>query len=170
MPFPLLLAGAGASLLGGLLGGGGKKAPSAGDLSKMFGANALSGDTMKLYQLLSQSPQFKNLLTQNSVTGAQFGNDLSAGLAQRGLSTSGIGTIAGAAGRSAVSTGESSLRGGLFGTAGNLAQQNLLARLSAFSGMQSQQIGQPSFGSQISGDVLASLMPLLFKQGQMKNG
>jgi hypothetical protein len=132
----------------------------------MFGPQVLSHDTNQLYQMLSQSPQFASLLGQNAVQGQQFQGNLSSSLAQRGLSTSGIGSIAGAAGQSAIQSGESALRGGLFGQAGSLAQQNLLARLQAYQGFQQAQIGQPSKMQEFSGDILGALSPLLMQQGQ----
>ena len=164
MPIPAL-AIAGLGTLGGLLGGR-PKGPTGldpGTLQNFFGAGALSGDITQLYQLLAKSPQFQQMLLQNSIQGSQFQNNLGAGLAQRGLSTSGIGTIANAAGASATSSGELGLRGGLFGTAGNLAQQNLLQRLQSYTQGRLNQPQQPSFLSQISGDVLSAAIPSLFK-------
>ena len=132
--------------VGGLLGTlfGGQKPPSADELKRLFGPGALAGDTQQLYQLLANSPQFRQQLSQNNINASGFEHNLRGGLAARGLTTSGVGTIATAAGQSAGQYGEQALRGGLFGTAGDMAQQNLLARLQAF--MQSQQLGmqQPS--------------------------
>lgn len=167
MPFPLAAVGAGLGALGGLFGGG-NKGPTGLDaqtLSRLFGAGALGGDITQLYQLLSKSPQFQQMMLQNSIQGQQFQGDLSAGLAQRGLNTSGIGTIANAAGQSAISSGELGLRGGLFGTAGNLAQQNLMQRLQSYTQGRLGQPNQPSFLSQIGGDLLGSSIPSLFQMG-----
>jgi hypothetical protein len=167
MPFPLAAIGAGAGILSGLLGGG-QKGPTgldANTLSRLFGSGALSGDISQLYKLLSQSPQFQQMLLQNSIQGQQFQGNLSSGLAQRGLNTSGIGTIANAAGQSATSAGELGLRGGLFGQAGSLAQQNLLARLQSYTQGRLGQPQGPSFLSQIGGDLLGSAIPSLFQMG-----
>ena len=172
MPIPLAAIGAGAGLLGGLFGGG-AKGPTGLDpatLQKFFGAGALSGDITQLYQLLARSPQFQQMLLQNSIQGQQFQGDLSAGLAQRGLSTSGIGTIANAAGQSAISSGELGLRGGLFGSAGSLAQQNLLARLQSYTQGRLGQPQQPSMLSQIGGDLLGASIPSLFQMGGNRGG
>lgn len=171
MPIPLAAIGAGAGLLGGLLGGG-QKGPTGLDpatLQKFFGAGALSGDITQLYQLLAKSPQFQQMLLQNSIQGQQFQGDLSAGLAQRGLSTSGIGTIANAAGQSAISSGELGLRGGLFGSAGSLAQQNLMQRLQSYTQGRLNQPSQ-SFLGQIGGDLLGASIPSLFKMQIGKKG
>src|SRR5678815_309266 len=122
---PWALPIAGISALAGLFGGSTYKPPDASMLRRQFGPGALSGDTTQLFQFLLRSPQFQNMLNQNAIQGQQFQRDLSQGLAQRGLSTSGIGTIANAAGQSAVSSGALGLRGDLFNQAGSLAQQNL---------------------------------------------
>jgi hypothetical protein len=167
MPLPIAAIGAGLGALGGLLGGG-PKGPTgldANTLSRLFGAGALGGDITQLYSLLAKSPQFQSVLNQNAIQGSQFQNDLAGGLAQRGLNTSGIGTIANAAGASARSSGELGLRGGLFGTAGSLAQQNLLARLQSYTQGRMGQPSGPSFLSQISGDVLGASIPSLFAMG-----
>lgn len=165
-PLQWLLTGGG--ILGGLLSGNQGPDMSAGTLNRLFGPGALSGDTQQLYQMLSQSPQFRQMLLQNSIQGGQFQNNLAQGLGQRGLSTSGIGTVANAAGQSAISSGQTALQGGLFGQAGNMAQQNLLARLGAYSqgqGMQNyQNMFRGSPGQQAFGSFLGAL-PSLFGQG-----
>lgn len=139
---PLALGGI---ALGGIMSlFGGKKTPGAKDLSKQFGVGALSKDTMALYRMLAASPQFRAQLMSNSAMGSRFSNQLAGGLASRGLSTSGIGTVAGAAGSQVISAGETALRGGLFGTAAEGAQQNLLARLQAYTQLQGQGLSQPS--------------------------
>jgi hypothetical protein len=162
------LIGAGAGVLAGLLGGSGQQGNKidAATLQRLFGSGALSKDTTGLYQMLLKSPQFQSLLSQNAVQGSQFQNNLAGGLAARGLNTSGIGTIANAAGASAIQTGDLGLRGGLFGQAGSMAQQNLMARLSAYT--QGAQPQQPSFLSQLGGDLLGASVPSLFSMGQKK--
>ena len=160
------LAIAGVGALGSIFGGG-QKGPTgldAATLSRMFGAGALSGDISQLYKLLQASPQFQQMLLQNSIQGSQFQNDLSSGLASRGLSTSGIGTIANAAGSSAISSGELGLRGGLFGTAGSLAQQNLLARLQSYTQGRLNQPSQSTIGG-IGTSLLGASIPSLFAMG-----
>lgn len=138
------------------------------DLSQ-FGPGALSADTMKLFQFLSQSPEFQAMLGQNAQAGQQFGSNLTAGLSQRGLQTSGIGTIANAAGQSATSAGESALRGGLFGQSMDSALKLLLSRLSAYSQFKTAQANQPSLFSQIFGGITgaaATALPFLSGPGK----
>jgi hypothetical protein len=177
-PFPWAEAGltGGLSLLGSLFG---PKGPdmSPETLNRLFGPGALSGDTMKLYQMLAQSPQFRQLMLQNSIQGGQFQNNLAQGLGQRGLSTSGIGTIANAAGNSAIQTGQTALQGGLFGEAGDMAMKDLMARLQAYSqgqGYQNQQNLSPyggTPGQKFFGSMLGAV-PYLFptQQGQTQGG
>src|SRR5258706_9277568 len=128
----------------------------ANQLNSLFGSGALQGDTLSMYHFLANTPQFQQLLQQNSVTGSQFQNSLQGNLSARGLSTTGIGSIAGAAGQSAVATGEQALRGGLFGTAAQTSLQNLLARLSSFTQLRQQQMSQPSVGAGIFGSLLGA--------------
>lgn len=146
-----LLSGGGA--LGAILGSifGGSKGIDPKELARLFGPGALSGDTMQLYKFLAASPQFQQQLSQNLITSGQFSNNLAANLGARGLNTTGIGAIAGAAGQSAYASGEQALRGGLFGTASDIAQQNLLARLQSYTQGKIQQLSQPSPIQQIGG-------------------
>ncbi len=126
----------------------------AGDLAKKFGVGQMTTDTQKLYQFLLSSPQFQQAMTENNLAGAQASSDITAGLSQRGLSTSGIGTVAGALGKSASAFGGSALKGGLFGTAGSMATQNLLARLQAYAQYKTAKANQPSFLEGLAGGVL----------------
>lgn len=126
------------------------------ELQQKFGTGALQGDVLRLYQMLAQSPQFQEAMNQNALSGAQLSSQLNTSLSQRGLSTSGIGTVAGALGGSASSFGASALRGGLFGTAGNLAAENLLARLQAFSNLKTARANQPSFLQGLAGGILGA--------------
>lgn len=135
-------AGALGSILGAIFGGQGGIDPK--DLAKNFGVGALSGDINQLYKLLAASPQFQQQLSQNLINASQFQNNLQANLGARGLNTTGIGAIAGAAGQSAYASGEQALRGGLFGTASDIAQQNLLARLQSYTTLKQQKLSQPS--------------------------
>jgi hypothetical protein len=150
--------GAGIGALGGILGSifGGKKQPGAKDLERMFGPGALTGDIQKIYAMLSKSPQFAQLLSQSNINATGFEHNLRGSLGARGLTSSGVGSIATAAGQSAAATGEQALRGGLFSTASDVAQQNLLARLQAY--MQSQQLSaqQPSPLQQIGGSLASA--------------
>lgn len=148
---PLALGGIGLGAITSLFGG--RKTPSAGDLRKHFGPGALSQDTMMLYRMLANSPAFRATLAQNAAVGSRFSNQLTSNLAQRGLTTSGIGSVAQAAGKQAISTGETGLRGGLFQTAQEGAMQNLLARLQSFTALQGQSLQRPTgleaFGSSL---------------------
>lgn len=147
-----LLGVLGGGLLGAL-GSGGNRYPSFNKITSMFGPQALAGDTEKLYGFLSHGAGFQNLLSQSNAQASQFQNSLAANLAQRGLTTTGIGSIANAAGGSAAQFSESALRGGLFNQASDMAQQNLMARLQAWAAFQQQQASQPSFLQQLGGSL-----------------
>lgn len=113
--------------------------PSFEELNDMFGSGALTRNTRTIYNFLAGSPEFRNALNINALAGSNLSRSTSAGLAKRGLTTTGIGSIAGAIGGSAAQFGESGLRGGLFNTAGGLAQQNLSDLLQAYLGIQELQ-------------------------------
>lgn len=131
------------------------------ELASKFGVGQMTNDTQRLYQFLLTSPQFQQAMTENNLAGAQASNDISAGLAARGLSTSGIGTVSSALGKSAAAVGGGALKGGLFGTAGNMAVQNLLARLQAFSNYKTAKANQPSFLESLSGGVIGGIGSVL---------
>jgi len=131
------------------------------ELSTKFGVGAQVNDTMRMYQMLLNSPYFQQSLNMNAQSGAQLSSNLNQSLAQRGLNTSGIGTISSAMGKSAASFGDAALRGGLFGQAGNAASQNLLARLQAFSDMKVSQAQRPSFLESLTGGVLGGAAQVL---------
>lgn len=140
---------------GGLLGAlGSSNRGNTKEINRMFGPQALSGDIMAIYNMLSQGPQFRQMLSQNMVNASQFEHSLRGNLAQRGLTSTGIGSIATSAGQSAGAFGEQALRGGLFGTAADVAQQNLLARLQAY--MQQQQMKGPGFLEQLGGSLASA--------------
>lgn len=154
-PMPILsLLGIGGGMLSGLLGR--RKTPDAKDLNKKFGVGQLAGDTQLLYKMLASSPMFRSALLGNAATGSRFSNDLSASLQARGLGSTGIGSIAGAAGNQAISAGETALRGGLFQTAQQGALENLLARLQAYTQLQGQALQRPSFGESLGSSLLAA--------------
>lgn len=155
--FPWGPVGIGASIGGGLLAGlfgSKKKPPGSGDLARMFGTGALSQDTLNLYRMLAGSPMFQQALSQNALAGARVGGGVQSALTQHGIT--GAGLIGSILGQNAGAFGASALRGGLFGTAGNLAQENLLARLQAYTSLQGQMLNQPNFLQSLSGALLGA--------------
>lgn len=126
------------------------------DLNKWFGAGAQANDTMKMYSMLFNSPYFQQAMSENMASGQQLSSNINQSLGARGLSTSGIGTLSSAFGKSASAFGGSALRGGLFGQAGNLASQNLMARLGAYSSWKTAQAQQPSFMESLGGSLLGA--------------
>jgi hypothetical protein len=101
-----------------------------------------------------------DVLNKNAVAGANFSNSVSQNMGQRGLTTTGIGTMASSMGQNATAFGESALRGGLFGQAGDMAQNNMNQMLQAY--MQSIQMKQQQpnrmdslFSSLLSGGASA---------------
>lgn len=121
-----------------------------------FTPDMLSSDTQKLFQLLAQSPMFQSMLQQNALAGQQLGSNVQAGLAQRGLNTSGIGTLANAAAQSATSFGETGIRGDLFHSALMAALQNYLQKMQLSGQYQITKASQPSGLERIGGALLGA--------------
>lgn len=125
------------------------------DLSA-FTPDMLSGDTQKLFQLLAQSPMFQAMLQQNALAGQQLGSNVQAGLAARGLNTSGIGTLANSAAQSATSFGETGIRGDLFHTALMTALQNYFQKMQLSGQYQIAKVGQPTGLERIGGALIGA--------------
>lgn len=128
----------------------------AGKFGRMFGPQQLGMDTMALYRMLMMSPMFQQMMTNASLQGNQLSQNMTQGLAQRGLTTSGIGTMANAMGKSAPGFFMQQARSGLFSTAMENAMQNLMARMQAVSGLEQQRRATPSFGTQLLGAGLGT--------------
>lgn len=154
---------------GALLGGIGSllkkkpKLPNYSDLSRMFGAGALGQDWQQLYQTMRGGAGFQQALSQNALAGARAGGDIQANLMRHGIS--GASLIGSSLGGNLAALGEGALSGGLFNTAGSIAQQNLLARLQAqqsYDQMRMQQYNQPNFLQQLgSAGLTAGSLSLL---------
>jgi len=163
---PLLGAGlSGAGFLGSLLGGGRERAPSAQQLNQQFGPEQLAQNQQQLFRMLASSPAFRNILQQQAQQGQQLGQNITAGLARRGLTTSGIGTIGSALGGAAGGFAQSQARAGLSSSALNASQQNLMAQLQAFTQLRGQEVGQPTPFGQAFGSLLGATPNLFFGGG-----
>lgn len=106
--------------------------------ASLFGPNRIGMDTMQLFRLLMQSPAWQSMMTNASLQGNQASQNLTQGLAQRGLTTSGIGTIAQQVGKSIPGYLMQQQKGQLFNTSMDAAMQNLMARMQAVSGLEQQ--------------------------------
>lgn len=143
MPLPMAvpLASMGVGLLGGLFNKG-SKVPSLEELMSQFGPGALTRNTTQIYDFLKNSPQFMDALNKNALAGANLSNSINQNLGARGLTTTGVGSIASSLGANASAFGASALRGGLFGQAMEAGQNNLSQMLQAYLstlGMKQQQ-------------------------------
>ena len=121
------------SLLGGLGGlfGGGNDRLSADKLKKLFGVDALSGDTQKLFEMLKNS-SFGQFGQQNAaLQGSLFGDELK----RRGaaIGGSGVGMIASSAAGATQAFQQGDFLSQLFAQAQTGAQENLGARLNAYA-------------------------------------
>jgi hypothetical protein len=102
----------------------------------------MSADTMKLFQMLMQSPAFQQLMTNASLQGNQLSQSLTQGLAQRGLTTSGVGTVAQRMGQSMPGYFQGQAKAGLFNQANQSAMESLMQRLQATTQLEQQRRAQ----------------------------
>jgi len=165
---PFLLGGLGLlGLGGGLLGGQGRGPIDPAMLARLFGPNALAGDTQTLYNTLAGSPMFAALQSRASSMGTQAGNASQAAFARAGLSDSGIGAV-----NSAVSSqfGNNMIlqaRANLWQQAMQAAQASLQQRAGIWGQSQLAYQGTPTmaqqFGAGLTGlagtGFSAALMP-----------
>lgn len=152
----------GLSALGGLFGHkGGNAAGYLRSVNQNFGPNALNADYQRLFSMLASSPSFQSQLSGINLAGQNLSQGLASSFANRGLTSSGVGTIAQNLGNATGGFESQRAIGSLSSDALNAAQQNLLARLQAWSSLTGQSIGQPSpFGS-IFGSLLSAGGPAL---------
>lgn len=161
MPFPIgLAAGLGGGLLGGLFGGKKRKPMSPEELARLFGPAALGRDYSDLYNLIAGSPGAQATLAMQNLAGQQVGQDVAARYGSLGLG-SGVGALGASLGGAASAFGRAAYQGQLSQSAMEAAQQNLLARLSAYAGYQQQKAGQPSGFERIFGSILGAGGPAL---------
>lgn len=168
MPLPLAvpLASMGVGLLGGLFNKS-SKVPSLQELMSQFGPGALAQNTTQLYDFLKSSPQFMDVLNKNAAAGANLSQSLNQNLGARGLTTTGVGSVASSLGANASAFGASALRGGLFGEAGSMAQNNLSQMLQAYLSTLGMKQNQPNrLDSLFSSLLTAGASALPFAGGE----
>jgi len=115
--------------VGGLFGGGGRLDPK--ELEKYFGVGALNKDTQKLFEFLKGSA-FGQFGQQNAaLQGSLFGDELK----RRGaaIGGSGVGMIASSAAAATQAFQQGDFLSQLFAQSQSGAQENLGARLSAYT-------------------------------------
>src|SRR3972149_5083686 len=133
-------------------------------LSQFFGPGALAGDYSKLYSLLLSSPGFQNVLSNMSIQGTNLSQNLTANLARRGLTGTGVGTVAQSLGQAVPGFMQQQAKAGLSQEALQAAMQNLLARMGIYGELRGQQMNQPGFLQSLFGGLMGgagSLLPFL---------
>lgn len=133
----------------------------AAQLNQLFGPGVLGGDTQKLFTMLMQSPAFQSMLQNYSLQGNQLSQNLTAGLAQRGLTGTGVGTIANSLGQAVPGFMQTQARGDLFKEALMAAMQNLGQRQSSFTSLEEQRRSHPGFLQTLAGGLAGGLGQML---------
>jgi hypothetical protein len=168
MAFPIAAVLAGVSVLGGILGGKGRKSIDPEALKKLFGPEAVTADTVAFFNNMINSPEGAAMLNQASVIGADVSNRINARAAQSGMSgggsESGIGQFAAAAGGSAADLAKGQVRGNMFAQALQAAMQNNVARMGLYGQSKLMEQGTPTMAQAVgaglqsgAGMVAASL-------------
>lgn len=160
MALPLAPIAIGAiTALGGIIAGkDGTKTIDPNVLKKLFGPEAVTKETIELFNRMINSPQGAQMIAQANEQGSQFANALNAKLAEAGVAggggTSGVGAFQQAAAASAPHSLERGVRADMFANASQLAQQNIRDRMAAYVNSALQTQANPTTG-QIIGGALA---------------
>jgi hypothetical protein len=126
---------------------------SANQVNTLFGPQQQAMDTQRLYSMLMGSPAFQSMLQNYSLQGNQLGANLTAGLARRGLTGTGVGTVAQGMGQSAAGFAQTGARGDLWQQAMQMALQSLMSRMGAATDLY-RTSQQPSFLERAFGGLL----------------
>jgi hypothetical protein len=171
---PLMLGLMGIGGLGSFFGSKQRPAIDPAMLARMFGPQALAGDTQTLYNTLASSPMFQALMTSASNQGTAAGNATKANFARAGLSNSGVGAlgsaVAGGFGQNLMLGAKSNL----WGSALSAAQANMANRMSLWGQSQLAQQGTPTtlgrLGNALSGGASMGLQAMMSRvPAQMTN-
>lgn len=163
---PLLIALSGAGLLGGFLGGKGRKPLDPRELERLFGPGALAGDTRSLYNLLASSPEMAALINSSYGQGNTLAANLRQNLARSGLGggMSGIGSVLESAAPTYGRTLHLNALAALWRNALAAAQENLGARMGLFGQSRLAYQGTPTMaqtiGSALTGGASMGLTAL----------
>jgi hypothetical protein len=129
---------------------------TANQVNTAFGPQQQAFDTQKLYAMLMGSPAFQAMLQNYSLQGNQLGQNLTAGMAKRGMTGTGVGTVMQGMGQSAAGFGQTQARGDLWQQAMQMALQSLMGRMGATTDIYKQQQAQGSFLGNMFGNLLGA--------------
>lgn len=171
---PFLMGGLGLlGLGGGFLGGRGRKPIDPEMLARLFGPNALAGDTQALYQTLAASPMFSQIMASASSMGTQAGNASNAAFARAGLGTSGIGAVGQAVSSQFGNNLMLRARGNLWAQALQAAQQSLSQRAGIWGQSQAQYQQTPTmaqqFGAGLTGLASTGFQAMMAPKAPVNN-
>lgn len=123
-------------------------------LKRLFGPGATAEEVQALFNLLKNSPAFSNILSGNSMQGANIANQAQARIGAAGTGGSPIGAFLQQAGRGYGATLNRGAQANLFMEALKAATQNVQARQAAFVGSQRAQQETPTFSRMIGSSLL----------------
>jgi len=151
--WPLLIGG-GASLLGGLLGKKQNPTIDPNVLKRLFGPDALSGETQQLYQMLLNSPAFSQMMNQAGIQSTQTANRTRAALGASGLGSTPYGGFLNAAGSGYGASMQRQGKQDLFMQALRSAFEGLQNRQSIYASSKLNRQEQPTWQRMIGASLL----------------
>lgn len=131
-------------------------AGQANQLSQLYGTGPLGQDTQALFRLLMQSPMWQQMMVNASLQGNALGRNLTNSFAQRGLTTTGVGTVAQNMGNSATGFMQTQMQGDLWAKALAAAMQNLSQRQDSWTTLEQQRRAKPSGLGSVFGGILGA--------------
>lgn len=141
-------------MLGGLLGKKQNPTIDPAVLKRLFGPDALSGETQQLYQLLLNSPAFSQMMNQAAMQGSNVANQTQANLARAGLGSTPYGGFLNAAGQGYGGTLQRGAKADLFMQALRQAFEGLQSRQGAYVQSRLGRQEQPTWQRMIGASLL----------------
>jgi hypothetical protein len=154
-PLSLLLS-LGQAGLGAALGGKQNPTIDPEQLKRLFGPGATAEEVQALFNLLKNSPAFANILSGNSMQGANIANQASARMGSAGTTGTPIGAFLDQAGRGYGQTLNRGAQANLFMEALKAATQNIQSRQSAYVNSQNNRQETPTFSRMVGASLLNS--------------
>lgn len=125
-------------------------------LKRLFGPGATAEEVQALFNLLKNSPAFSNILSGNSMQGANIANQAAAKVGAAGVGGSPIAAFLSQAGRGYGATLNRGANANLFMEALKAATQSIQNREAAYVGSQRTQQETPTFSRMVGSSLLGA--------------
>jgi hypothetical protein len=158
MAFPVVPVIGGAMTLAGALMGRNSDRPTIDPemLNRLFGPQALAGDTGALFRMLLNSPAFTQIMRSANLQGSRLGSDIQANVARAGMGGSPLGAFARSAARGYGSALQTPAMGGLYMQALQAALSNLNMRAGLWGQSQLGRQEDPTFQRMLASSLTSA--------------